>query len=96
MARRETSNIGFRAERTAFDKIEEAAATAWFDEMKNDPYLLDKALGSPGNEKHTVTGRDAKVAATLIQWLTGTNVGTAMLQRILEKTGYTLTKKNPT
>jgi len=96
MVRRETSNIGFRSERTAFDRIEEAAATAWFEEMKRDPYLLDMALANPGNEKYGVTGRDARVAATLIQWLIGTNVGFAILQRILEKTGYKVTKKNPT
>lgn len=39
-----------------------------------------------------ITGRDAAVAAEVIQWL-GTNCGFAFLRQVLERSGYTLTQK---
>lgn len=83
-------HVGYKAHRTLFPggDLERAFSYCWYERNAQDPLLLDKILnGTDGHDESQETiQRDARVAATIIQWL-GTNIGLSFLARVFETAG---------
>lgn len=86
-------HVGYRPERTIYDSgdLERAFAYAWlkrqelFEHQPGD-HLALMLQTATGEEDEIITQRDARVAATVIQWL-GTNCGFAFLSQVLREHG---------
>jgi hypothetical protein len=89
----ERKHIGFRPERTAFDKLEESLASTWLEKNRLFSDWTQMVLKNPSHPERPITKRDSQVAATVIQWL-GTNNGFHFLLQALEKGGYKIVEND--
>jgi hypothetical protein len=82
-------HVGYRAERVMWPSrdLERAFAFRWLERNASDLTNLSLLLDGAEDEWRPVTQRDARVAATVIQWL-GTNCGFNFLLETLRQTGY--------
>ncbi len=87
------NHVGFEAQRVVFesspmDRLERVFAFRWMEENRRQEWCtLDRLVYSPPESHTGATERDAKVAATVVQWL-GTAVGYSFLKRCLEEAGF--------
>src|SRR3989344_4005573 len=88
--RKRITHVGFKSERTIFPggELEAAFAYEWIkqNECYGGNFLQIMLNGDRIDGLITPTQRDARVAATVIQWL-GSNLGYAFLNRALARTG---------
>lgn len=82
------AHVGFEAQRVVFPSgdLERTFAFRWVERNREEWCLLDRLLSTEADPRGA-TERDAKVAATVIQWL-GTNVGFGFIRSCLEEAGY--------
>jgi hypothetical protein len=87
-------HVGFEPQRVVWesspmDRLERVLAFRWMEENGLQEWCtLDRLVYSPSDGSHTgATQRDARVAATVIQWL-GTAVGYSFLKKCLEEAGF--------
>jgi hypothetical protein len=85
-------HVGYLSQRCYWSSgdLERAFAFRWIEKHKLFPNTLDDILCPPGydcDEFQPMTQRDARVAATVIQWL-GTNVGFSFMIETLRQAGY--------
>lgn len=94
----EIEHVGYKPHRTIYDRgdLERIFAYHWFE--RNDArssrstLLLQSLLNDSGDEFEPMTQRDARVAATVVQWL-GTNVGFSFVCQAFRDAGYDIREK---
>lgn len=84
-------HVGFESQRVVFlnspmDMLERVLAFRWMEENAKKWCTLDRLVYNQ-EDCHGATQRDARVAATVIQWL-GTAVGYSFLKQCLEEAGF--------
>lgn len=86
-------HVGFESQRVVFvdspmDRLERVLAFRWMEENQQEWCTLDRLVYSPEEgSPRGATQRDARVAATVVQWL-GTACGYSFLERCLKEAGF--------